>query len=376
MPMKDGIVSVSDNGEIISLHDADASRGFAESVERYEGVIVPGFINNHCHLELSHLLGCIPGGNGLIPFIKSVIDRRAAKEEVILKAMAEADKQMQENGIVAVADISNNGISKDIKCSSPIYYHTFVEFLGIDPDKADDIFRKTLEILREFAPLPASLAPHAPYSVSKGLLKHLQKNKEGKHMLTTMHNQESEDENELFRYKTGGFLDFYESLKQDLVFFRPQARNSIQSLMPLFSAKQKILLVHNIYTSLKDIYFVNRFDRQIHWCFCPSANLYIGDKLPGIGMFTNHDFNLTVGTDSLASNDKLCILSELKVIKEHFPILTFSEILSWATLNGAKFLEIDHIYGSIEPGKRPGLNLLENMNGLELTRNTTVRKLV
>jgi len=376
MPVKNGIVSVNDRGEIVSLHDQEASLNFSGPVERYDGVIVPGFINCHCHLELSHLLGHIPGGNGLIPFLSSVIAGRSAKEEVILEAMSEADKQMQENGIVAVADISNNSLSRDIKSASPLYYHTFVEFLGIDPAKADTIFEQALKTLREFAPLPASLAPHAPYSVSKSLLKRLQKNKEGKYRLTTMHNQESEDENELFRYKTGGFIDFYKSLNQDLEFFRPQARNSIQSLMPLFAAQQKILLVHNINTGLKDVYFAHRFNRQIHWCFCPNANLYIGNKLPRIGMFTNHDFNLTVGTDSLASNSKLCILSELKVIRENFPALSFAEILSWGTLNGARFLEIDQDYGSIESGKRPGLNLLDNMDGLELTPDTTVRKLI
>ncbi len=374
-PIKNGIVSVNDQGEIINLSGSETARP-TESVEYLDGIIVPGFINSHCHLELSHTLGKVPGGEGLIPFITKVMGRRSSDENVIFDAMQQADKAMKENGIVAVGDISNNILSKDIKANSLIYYHTFVEFMGFDPQKARSIYSKALELLKDFSPLPVSLAPHAPYSVSKELLKLFQKNTEGMHEITSMHNQESDDENELYRYKTGKFLGFYKGMNLEIDFFKPQARNSIQSVIPLFSSKQKILLVHNTYTSLKDIYFANRFNRDIHWCFCPKANLYIEHRLPKIEMFQFHDFNITVGTDSLASNDKLCILSELKVIKKYFPSLPFTETIRWATINGAKFLGIDHKYGSIENGKTPGLNLITNMEGLELTSASEVKKII
>lgn len=375
-PLKNGIVSYDDYGEIINLYDNQGGRIVTEPVEHFKGIIVPGFINSHCHLELSHMVGRLAPGQGLISFLSSVIGQRSADENDILDAMKKADMDMRDNGIVAVADISNNLLSKIIKQESPIHYHTFVEFLGFDPGTAASIYQKAIELLRNFSPLPASLAPHAAYSVSKDLLKLFQKNIEGHSELTTMHNQESEDENELYRYKTGKFLDFYKNLNLNIDSFKPQARNSIQSIIPLFSSRQRILLVHNTYTSLKDVYFASRFNRDIHWCFCPKANLYIEGRLPKIEMFQYHDFNITIGTDSLASNDKLCILSELKVIKEHFPSLPFKEIVRWATINGARFLGIDHQYGSIEQGKMPGLNLITNTRGLELTADSEVRKIV
>ncbi len=373
-PVKDGIVSVDAAGKILRLRERQDTE--AETIERFEGIIVPGFVNTHCHLELSHLSGKIPGGNGLIPFLSAVIGARAADHTAILKAMELADKAMRKNGIVAVGDISNNSLSKAIKSKSPLHYHTFVEFIGFDPQKAQAILARSLEILNDFAALPASLSPHAPYSVSKALLKLLRKNTAGSYELTTMHNQESEDENELYRYKSGGFLDFYKKLNLSIDFFKPNARNSIQSILPLFSPRQRILLVHNTFTSLKDIYFANRIDQDIHWCFCPKANLYIESKLPAIEMFLSHNFNITLGTDSLASNDKLCILSELQTVKDHFPALSFMETIRWATINGAKFLGIDRRYGSLEIGKTPGLNLISNMNGLELTSLSEVRKLI
>ncbi len=373
-PIKNGVVSVNQQGEIVSLSDRAATR--FDGMETLEGIIVPGFVNSHCHLELSHMLGQIPGGEGLIPFIKEVMGKRRSDDTMIIEAMQQADRSMQKSGIVAVGDISNNLLSREVKINSPVYYHTFVEFMGFDPQKAISIFNKALDLLKDFSPLPASLAPHATYSVSKDLLKLLQKNTEGNHEITSIHNQESDDENELYRYKSGKFLDFYKQLNVPIDFFKPQARNSIQSVVPLFSANQRVLLVHNTYTSLKDIYFANRFNRDIHWCFCPKANLYIENRLPKIDMFKMHDFNITVGTDSLASNNKLCILSELKTIKEYFPTLSFMETIRWATINGAKFLGIEHKYGSIEIGKTPGLNLITNMAGLELTSASEVRKIV
>jgi len=375
-PIKNGVISINERGEILNLYDCESSGLITEAIERFEGIIVPGLVNSHCHLELSHLAGNIEGGKGLIPFINAVIDQRSADEQTILQAMEQADKAMYENGIVAVGDISNNSLSKNIKKSSPIHYHTFVEFLGFDPKNAKSIFNKATQVLEDFAPMRASLAPHAPYSVSRELLKLFQKNKAGDHELTSLHNQESENENELYRYKTGGFIDFYKNLNLNIDFFRPRARNSIQSLLPLFSKEQRILLVHNTFTSLKDIHFAKHFNRDIHWCFCPGANLYIEKRLPKIEMFTSHDFNITLGTDSLASNDKLCILSELKTLREHFPSLPFTETIRWATINGAIFLGIDQKYGSIEKGKTPGLNLITNTNGLELTASSVIKKLI
>lgn len=374
-PLKNGIISIDGQGEIINVSTSENAETISGPVEHHKGIIVPGFVNTHCHLELSHMLGKIPPGEGLMSFLKKVINLRSSDEENILLAMEKADREMQENGIVAVGDISNNLLSKSVKQASALYYHTFVEFLGFDPRNAEGAFDNALKHMREFAPLQASLAPHSPYSVSKELFKLFQKNTVGRAELTTMHNQESDEENMLYRYKKGKLIDFYEQLNINIDFFRPQARNSIQSIIPLFPSNQRILLVHNTYTSLKDVYFANRFNRDIHWCFCPKANMYIEGRLPKIEMFQFHDFNITLGTDSLASNDKLCILSELRLIKEHFPALSLTKTIRWATINGARFLGIDQKYGSIERGKKPGLNLIINTDGLELTAESEVRKL-
>ncbi|MDR6942849.1 amidohydrolase family protein [Mucilaginibacter pocheonensis] len=373
-PIKNGIVTVDDHGKIISVTDHNNPPD--GPVEQLSGIICPGFINTHCHVELSHLKDKITPHDGLVNFIKSIQAFRNADEGLVTAAIQKADEEMYNNGIVAVGDVSNSNLSIPVKAASKLYYHTFVETFGFLPQNAETIFDKALQLLSEFKPQPCSITPHAPYSVSKELFKLIKKHSDSGSNLISIHNQECEDENKFYRYKLGGFIELYEHFGIDISHFKPQARNSLQSIIPLLTNKQQVLLVHNTCTNLKDIYFIKRFDRKINWCFCPNANLYIENRLPKIQLFIDQGFNITLGTDSLASNNRLCILSEMRTIQKKFPAISTAKLIEWGTINGASFLGIDDEKGTLEPGKTPGLNLITGLDGLEITPESKVRRLV
>lgn len=373
-PIKNGIVTVDDTGKILALDDGLAQDD--KDVEQLNGVICPGFINTHCHVELSHLKNKIAPLGGLINFIKDVQTHRNVDEDAVIAAASAADEEMYNNGIVAVGDIANSAATIPVKKKSRLYYHNFIEVFGFVPDKAQDIFDRAQLLRDEYKPMPCSITPHAPYSVSKDLFKLIHRQAEKHPNLISIHNQETEEENKFYRYKLGGFLDLYKFFNIDISFFKPQARNSIQTTVPLLTNKQNILLVHNTFTNLKDIYFVKRFDRKINWCFCPNANLYIEGRLPKLDLFLDKGFNITLGTDSLASNHKLCLLSEMHVLQKNFPEVSLQKVLQWGTLNGAEFLGIDDDKGSIEVGKTPGLNLLTGLDALTITSDTKVKRLI
>jgi cytosine/adenosine deaminase-related metal-dependent hydrolase len=376
-PIKNGVVTVDETGRILAIEDENAlTRDALIPYEKLDGVLCPGFINTHCHLELSHLKNKIEPKQGLVSFIKNVQKLRAEPDDVVLIAAIAADEEMYKNGIVAVADISNTQNVISVKKASNTYYHTFVEVFGFTPQNAVSIFNSALEICESHKPLKCSITPHASYSVSKELFKLVKKLSDEKSNLISLHNQESEEENKLYRYKLGEFVELYQYLNIDISFFKPQARNSIQSIIPLLSTKPEILLVHNTYTNLKDIYFIKRFDKKINWCFCPAANLYIEGRLPKVDLFLEQGFNITLGTDSLASNDKLCILNEMRIIQENFPEIEFGQLLKWGTLNGARFLDIAYDKGSIEVGKTPGLNLITGLDGQTITKDTKVKRII
>ena len=376
-PIKNGIVTVDDMGKIISVTGPDSLPDTElPPAKKVNGVICPGFINTHCHLELSHMKDKIAQGSGLIDFIKSILSLRGGVEKEIIAAAEKADNDMYENGIVAVGDISNTNFTIPIKTKSKLYYHTFVEILGFLPEQASDLFNNAVELSNEFKPLPSSIIPHAPYSVSKELFKLIKRHCDTGKNLLSVHNQECEDENKFYRYKLGGFNDLYMHMGINIDYFKPQARNSVQSMIPLLTSKQDILLVHNTCTNLKDIYFIKRFDRKIHWCFCPNANLYIEGTLPKVDLFLDQGFNITLGTDSLASNNKLCILSEMHTLQAKFPALSIDRLLKWATINGATYLGIDKDKGSLDVGKTPGLNLITGLDDLKITPDTKVKRLI
>lgn len=373
--LRKGVVEIEPSGKIVALHSNVEDINNTIQVQYFKGVIVPGFINAHCHLELSHMLGKIPKKTGLVEFIKAISTSRKADKDTILKAMQQADKQMYTNGIVAIGDHSNSSLSVETKQKSPIHYHTFLELIGFEPENAQTILDSVLKIQQEFGSLPSTITPHAPYSVSKEIFKQLKhlNNSEGP---LSIHNQESEEENKFFRYKKGDFLKLYEWMGKDISFFKAQSRSSIQCMATFLPEEQNIQLVHNTFTSIKDVIFISRMDKKIFWCLCPSANLYIEDRLPKVDLLLHAQHCITIGTDSLASNDSLCILNEMKILSQHFPNIKFTEMLTWATYNGAVMLGLDLKLGSIEPGKYPGLNLLENMHELTLTDSTKVTKLI
>lgn len=375
-PLKNGVIKVEDDGTIIKLYTAEeAEIGKIKPDQYYEGAIVPGFINTHCHLELSHLIGKIAKHTGLPGFVQQVMQQRAASADDIEAAMLAADTEMYANGIVAVGDISNQPVSKAVKLKSKIYYHTFVEAMGFNPLRASEIIKNAENTKNAFAPLKATIVPHAPYSVSAELFKEIYSTSGAENDIVSIHNQETPDENAFFERKTGHFLKLYEFLGLDISFFKAGGKSSLQTYLPLLSASSKTLLVHNTFTNKADLEFATATHPNLYWCLCPNANLYIENKLPDIQLLKENGLTITLGTDSLASNHQLNILDEMRILQEQANV-PFEELLLWATSNGASFLGVDQQFGSFESGKIPGINLIEHLQGDKITAQTRIRRLI
>lgn len=374
-PLKNGVLVVTADGSISAVLTAEeADRQNLSPIIRYEGNLVPGLVNTHCHLELSHLEGKIPRHTGLPAFVQQVMQQRTADEQEILAAMERADAVQYENGIVAVGDISNQLASRHVKLNSPLYYHTFVEAIGFNPERASEIARLALETRDAFAPLKATVVPHAPYSVSAELFAAINTASGTAGESITIHNQETSEENTFFESKSGHFLQLYKFLGLDISFFEATGKTALQSYLPLLPPLPRTLLVHNTFTNKEDILFAIAQHEKLYWCLCPNANLYIENRLPDIFLMREMGLKITLGTDSLASNHQLSILAEMRTLQEHAD-LPFEEVLGWATLNGAEFLGMTDTLGSFEAGKTPGINLIEFMAADKITADTHIRRL-
>ncbi len=364
--LEDDKVLITD--EAGTIHDIVEQVEAGADIQQFNGILSPGFINCHCHLELSHIKGLIPEGNGLGKFVLDVVQLRHLPEEEILKAIEKAEDEMLANGIVAVGDICNNAFSVSQKTKGRLYYHNFIEASGFNPAIAQQRFQRATDIYEEYRevffrsdqhpPLGAgSIVPHGPYSVADELWE-LIINFPGNHLLT-IHNQETAGENEWFIKKQGELAAVYVAMNIDTTFFQPSGKSSFQTFLPKFLKNQSVILVHNVHTSEEDILFAKNNNQQLHWCLCPNANLYISRQLPNVDLLMKHGCDIVLGTDSLASNHQLNILEEIKTIQQHFPNIGMETMLQWATSNGAKALQMDSLLGSFKKGKKPGMLLLQ-----------------
>lgn len=379
-----------------------------DDVQHLPGILSPGFINCHCHLELSHMKGLIPERTGLVDFVITIMHQRGFSEEVIYAAIEEAETEMLHNGILAVGDICNTAHTIPQKQKGNLHYHNFIEATGFVPAFAQKRFEQAEGVWRQFeqatdvrrettndknaafnnpplgdggySAFTSSIVPHAPYSTSPELMRLINEYSAGKTI--TIHNQETREENSFFQTGESGFRKLFELFNIDISFFQPSGKTSLQTYLPELKKASKLILVHNTFTSAEDVAFVKRErtnDKQQTlnsaplgdggssiFCLCPNANLYIENTLPPVDMFRANNCEIVLGTDSLASNSMLCIAGEMKTLRKHFPHIPLAEMLQWATLNGAKALGMDSVLGSFEKGKKPGVvNLNHDLEGLK-----------
>jgi aminodeoxyfutalosine deaminase len=363
-PIPNGVIICDDAGKILAVEPADQHD--ASTLEHHNGILIPGFVNTHCHLELSHMKGKVNTGTGLIPFITGVVTQRNAAQETILEAIRQAEQEMLEGGIVALGDISNAVDTFAIKAHGRMRYYTFVELFDFLQDQnAEKTLEGGIAVWNQLELAKGSaraLVPHAPYSVSPALFKGIQGfNPSGPHTVS-IHNQETPPENQLFLDKTGGFIDFYSKFGVSLEQFEATGSPSIYYALAHLSPFARTLFVHNTLTTHDDIEAAHQWSSNVYWATCPNANLYIENRLPNYAAFIDTNARVTIGTDSLTSNWQLSILEEMKTIARYQSYVPFQTLLKWATLNGAEALGFDDSLGSLEPGKRPGILVLKGVD--------------
>ncbi|MFV0345921.1 MAG: amidohydrolase family protein [Bacteroidales bacterium] len=376
-PLKNGIVEIDDNGVITDIIEGRDGVEVAHT-QFLNGIITPGFVNAHCHLELSHMTPQIIREKGLTGFVKGMIANRSnyAEQEVVA-GVIRADKTMFDNGIVAVGDIANTATTISVKRESKIYYHTFCEALGIDSNAAEDVLQQVSMLSKWFgmSGLPFSIVPHAPYSVSKDLFSRLFAED---FKISSLHLAESKAEREFYTSHSGEMWDFIKNIKIPIPSdFNIEKLSAVDFLLQLLPKDKSMLFVHN--TDLrKDEYqkLMNHFDddNKPYFCTCPNSNLIIEGKLPDYNILND---NVCIGTDSLASNHGLSILEEMKTIAKHAPHIELNELVKWASDNGAQALKIDDRFGAIAIGKTCGLNFIDGIDfeNLSLTNASTVKPL-
>lgn len=352
-PISFGIIETTDDGTILNLRSTGGEPVEEAGLEFYPGIIIPGLINAHCHLELSHLAGLIPRQTGLSGFVSEISRIRIADEEIIQQAAKVADRIMFQQGVSGAGDISNTGITLSIKQKSRVKYHTFIELFGLDAGVAGYRFKQALKLAKDFdhAGAPHSISPHAPYSVGADLWELISR----ENSLTrrvSIHHDESPEERELLDHHSGPLAESFRKAGFDLTQIPVEAPDVLK-LLGKFLPGADWILIHNTITNPMEV--SPGLKPGTYWVLCPRSNRYIENLLPDFQHFAESGLTVCLGTDSLASNQSLSVLDEMKLIQETSPGVPFHTVLRWATLNGALSLGMEKHLGTIETGKNPGL---------------------
>jgi len=369
--LKDHCLSVSDTGIIQELRPIEAS----DEVFFYEGILTPGFINAHCHLELSAMKNQVKEGTGMTGFIREIFAKRQTfTDKENMKAAAHHMKKMWLGGTVGVADICNTLVSLSVKYKFPeLFTYSFIELLGLAPGRLELELLKGHEYLAEFETegMQASITPHAPYSMGKELLKQILSQKPER---LSIHLLESRAEREIFEKGTGDFTHFYEALQLGPQKFSP--KNPIDYVLKGISGDQPMILVHNTEMKKKEISKITSSYSDAFFCLCPRSNYFIHRTYPDIASFDQYTDRICLGTDSLASNYDLDVFEEAKCVHEIAPEIPLSSLLDWLTYQGAKAIGQQERLGKFRKGAIPGVNLIRSVDlkNLQLKKESRVKK--
>jgi cytosine/adenosine deaminase-related metal-dependent hydrolase len=320
----------------------------------YDGYLVPGFVNAHCHLELSALKGKVPEHTGMAGFVSNLLPARAAiDDQEAKKAIAAAMDAAWESGTVAIGDICNNDLSVEAKKKNPqLYTHSFIELLGLDESKAELIIGRGKELATQFESLPHSLTPHAPYSVSNVLRDVLYEEAED---VLSIHLLESQEETRLFKGQGGPLWYFLKQIPLSHPLHIPLA-DPMHHILKGLSSQQKILLVHMVEASSTQLAALTSQFPNAYVCICPRANHYIHRSLPDLeAMLRIMPDRICLGTDSLAGNHSLDMQDEIDFLRKHFPNISLHTLVKIATTQGAEALGVEEMFGAFVPGTTPGM---------------------
>lgn len=363
-PIRNGYVEYDEtDGTIISV----GSCAEGETVE--PGALVPGFVNAHCHVELSHLHKKFLKGTGMAGFIDQINELRDwAGREAKAQLVQEWMDKMWADGVSAMADISNDDSSFDVKGSHKMYTRTFLEVFGSEPHMCEGVMAEVTELGRvaDKAGIDAAPTPHSCYTMSPQLLSASAAAGLAKGYLS-YHSQESQEEEDLLRSGSGAM---YENRKRSGMSTPPvTGESSLKYFLDrLADAKpapydEHILLVHNVCLAQDDIDAAKKVMNNVYWAVCPLSNIFIHNALPPIPLMRRNGLAITLGTDSLSSNDDLDMVKEMYCLHANFPEVPMSEILTWASMNGAAFLSKEDTLGSLSAGKKPGVVRISDIDG-------------
>lgn len=374
-PIPDGAL-LTDGGRILEVGGRDdlVKRHPSAPLEELDGaVILPGLVNVHTHLELSALKGTLPLGS-FVDWIIGLIERRRELDEGFYhRSTNQGVEELIRSGVTCVGEITTTGMSFEVLQNSGLRGVVYREVLSPDPAKADQIAeRAEVEVQAMQAKagglLKVGLSPHAPYSLSEPLLRHVGALALRLKLPLAIHLAEMAEEVVYIREGAGLIR---EKLLPRVGWEGPsheiRGETPVRLLARLGLLSPSTLAVHAIHLEEEDQDLLA--SRGVAIAHCPRSNAFLNTGVAPLPAYLARGMQVGLGTDSLASNVSLSLWDEMRfAFRLHKGKVSAEQLLRMATLGGAEALGVGGLIGSIESGKRADLTAItcEDLDGKDL----------
>ncbi len=351
--IENGAVAI--NGTMIhrvgTFEEIRSLAGIEKIIDLGNAVILPGLINIHTHLDLTNLHNRIKPTNNFTHWVFQLLGARMRwKETEYTSSIEKGIKLCIEAGTTTVADIANTDYSFPILKKSPLRKVVYKEIIDLNPDHAKDAIAKVQSGLSESDSeglFRIGLSPHAPYSVSKELYQAISQYVRETGIPVCTHIAETQDEIEFLTKGTGNFPSFLRQLRAIPAHWQPPGLTPIRYLKETGILENHPILIHCNYITNEEISLIK--DSGASVAFCPRSHRFFGHTHHLVQRLLDAGVNVGLGTDSLASNDTLSILDEMKFLLLEYAIPP-KTLLSMATVNGARALGLKSPVGQIRKG--------------------------
>lgn len=311
------------------------------------GVLVPGLVNAHLHLELAGM--SVPGGEGLLAWVRGLL-ATPRPDDAPLRVAAAA---MAAAGTVLVCDVSNGAHTAPILAAAGLTGVVQHELLGLGREQWPARAEQAREPDRQVDGIVVRPSPHATYSTAPELIRAACR--PGR-FPATIHLSEDPHEVAFTERGEGPFASFCDGLGLDWRWWEPPGCTPTAYLDRLGVLGPGLLTVHGVWLTDDDRRLLR--ERGSSLVLCARSNLHIGGRLPDVPALLADGVRLCLGTDSSASCPDLDVLGEIPALAKAFPDVPVERWLRMATLDAADALGAPG-HGRIAVGATPGLVLLE-----------------
>ena len=360
-PIRDGVVAVEGTRITYVGTAADAPPGTDEDLG--DVVLMPGLVNAHCHLELTAMRGFLEDLDFQRWILRLTSARRAILDDDAL--LASARYGIEEGiraGITSYADTCSSGVVMRALRDAGVRGIMYQEVFGPDPAQcAQSIagLREKVSSLRylETPLVRVGVSPHAPYTVSDDLFRATVALARELALPVAVHIAESEVEHHYVVHGSGAFAD---GLRQRGIQVSSRASSPIQLLASLGVLDAAPLLIHCVRIDRHDIASIVHSRSCV--AHCPASNAKLGHGIAPIDELLGAGVAVGLGSDSMASNNRMDILDEarLALLTQRARLGSFEvheavDALELATLGGARAIGLESLAGTLEPGKQADL---------------------